>query len=84
MAVFIFFSFELGHIFLRIKQNSTLLFKKHTSRTGVSTTTFNKVLLIVNYAVNSKFSCPQFLASGSCYASVFEIEMGFIFLCIYL
>lgn len=77
MAVFSFFSFELGHIFLKIKQNSTLHFKKHTSRMGVS---FNKVLLIVNYAVNFKFFCPLFLAPSSCYASVFETEMQFIFL----
>lgn len=44
---------------------------------GVS---FNEVLLIVNYAVNFKFFCPLFLAPSSCYASVFETEMQFIFL----
>lgn len=34
---------------------------------GVSTTIFNEVLLIVNYAVSSKFVCLQFLVRGSCY-----------------
>jgi len=67
-----------------MKQNSTLLFIKHTSRMAVSTTIFNEILLGVNYAVNSKFVCLQFVAPGSSYASVCEIEMKFIFLCIYL
>lgn len=50
----------------------------------VHTTIFSEVLLIVNYAVNSKFACLQFQAPGSCYASVCETEMKFIFQCIYL
>lgn len=51
---------------------------------GVSTTICNEVLLIFNYAVNSKFVCLLFLAPGFCYASVCEIEVKFIFLCMYL